>query len=65
MEEEREKRLESMFEADMERPGDQMDQETAAKEAAEGATAPAGALKNAIFMRVFLGVVSLFVDASA
>ena len=46
MEEEREKRLESMFEADMERPGDQMDQETAAKEAAEGATAPAGALKK-------------------
>ena len=46
VEEEREKRLESMFEADMERPGDQMDQETAAKEAAEGATAPAGALKK-------------------
>ena len=44
VEEEREKRLDSMFEADMERsaPDGQQEQEAAAKEAAEGGVAPAG-----------------------
>ena len=44
VEEEREKRLDSMFEADMERAtaDGQQEQEAAAKEAAEGGVAPAG-----------------------